>query len=820
MVKKSRLKKNKDRTDSKSLQSKRTSTVFSEFISGPNIKWLFFAVYLFVTIFLFRDFLFSDGMLYGSDTIPDGIYTRQYYKDYHDEFGGIPKWNPFILGGLPFIDAMHGDTFYPAAWLKFFIPLTRALGYKLIWHVFLAGIFMYIFLRILKLRNEAAFLGGLMYMLAPSFVSWIYGGHDAKMYVITLLPLAAAFLEMGMNNPRFYRFVCLGAVMGLLILTSHVQMAYYSYWAIGLFFLYRLFTSGDIGSKGITKRVVFFIIAVIIALTLGAVQLLPSYKYTTSQSVRTGEERSDYEYATSFSMHFEEAVGMIVSSFPGINFTDGRIDREGVTYWGKNPFKLNTEYHGIVPIIFALMALIFLCSRSKWFFLGIAMLSLIYSLGAETPVYKLFYTLVPGVKNFRAPSMMIFIFFFAFVVLASKFISSLLDEKTSLRKEDRRLLYAVGVVLVIAVVVSVMGPNFFELWNSIFYRAMPDNKANAMIANVPYFTRDLWRVVILISVSIMGVWMFLSRKIGELAFIILIALVIFIDDSYVDKKFITVIDPKTYNGTVPDQTVWEIQSKITESRMPFRVLGLFSGKSANYYAMFRIQAADGMHNNELQSYELFKGGGYSQNFTSFWVERNNFVPEGLAKNNFLKVSGVKYLILPTSQGWTQLFENEYALDRAFIVHGCVAVDSDTAAVEMLKDSSFDPSQEVIITGKVAQPNADKESASESVVKSFAYTENGMNISADFRAHGFLVLAENYVPYWKAEVDGEPAVIHKAFGTFMAVECSEGNHQINFTFWSSPYNNGKKLTLSSLVFIIVSFAVSGISEIVRKKKKTL
>jgi len=817
MVKRKQPQKSENKVDSRSLSLKEGSSALSEFLSGPKAKWLFFAVYLFVTIFLFRDFLFSDGMLYGSDTIPDGIYTRQYYKDYHAEFGGIPRWNPFILGGLPFIDAMHGDTFYPAAWLKFFIPLTRALGYKLIWHVLLAGIFMYIFLRTLKLRREAAFLGGLMYMLAPSFVSWLYGGHDAKMYVIALLPLAFAFLETGMDKPRFYKFVCLGSVMGLLILTSHVQMAYYAYWAIGLYFLFRLFTDGDKSRAGIVKRTAFFIIAVIIALTMGAVQLLPSYKFTTSQSVRAGEERTGYEYATSFAMHFEEAAGMIVPSFPGINFTDGRVDRQGITYWGKNPFKLNTEYHGIVPIIFALMALIVCSNKSKWFFLGIALLSLIYSLGATTPIYRLFYTFVPGVKNFRAPSMMIFIFCFAFVALSSNFISSLLNKKTSFEMGDRRLLYAVGIITVIAVIISVMGRGFFELWQGIFYRTIPDNKANAMIANIPYFTRDLWRVVILISVSLVGVWMLLSRKIESTAFIILVALVIFIDEYYVDSKFITVIDPMRYSESAPDQTVREIKNRMSESEMPFRVLGLFSRKSANYYAMFGIQAADGMHNNELQTYEHFKGGRFCENFTGFWINERNFVPEGFAQNNFLKVSGVKYIILPTGQDRTQLFENKYALDRAFIVHDCVTVNNDTAAVEMMKDSSFDPSQKVIITGDIS--NTYTESHSKSVVESFSYTKNGINILADFHAPGFLVLTENYVPYWKAEVDGKPVNIHKAYGTFMAVECYEGNHWINFTFRSLPYEHGKKSTLASLAFIIVSLAVTGILENVKRKKTT-
>ena len=155
-----------------------------QFISGRYAFWAAALIYLILTAFLFNDFLFSGKMLYGSDTIPDGIYTRKYYQEYHEEFGGIPRWNPYLLGGLPFIDAMHGDTFYPAAWLKFVLPLTRALGYKLVLHVFLAGIFMFLFLKSLKLRNDAAFLGGLMYMLAPSFISWLYGGHDAKMYVI------------------------------------------------------------------------------------------------------------------------------------------------------------------------------------------------------------------------------------------------------------------------------------------------------------------------------------------------------------------------------------------------------------------------------------------------------------------------------------------------------------------------------------------------------------------------------------------------------------------------------------------------------------
>ncbi|HDY87025.1 MAG TPA: hypothetical protein ENH82_02790 [bacterium] len=818
MAKNKRQKKSDRIIDSKPLNAKKEPDAFAKFLSMPNAKWLFFAVYLLVTIFLFRNFLFSDKMLFGSDTIPDGIYTRQYYKDFHAEFGGIPRWNPFILGGLPFIDAMHGDTFYPAAWLKFFMPLTRALGYKLILHVFFAGILMYLFMRTLKLRRDAAFLGGLMYMLAPSFVTWLYGGHDAKMYVIALLPLAFTALEAGMNKAKFYKFVGLGTVMGFLILTSHVQMAYYAYWAIGLYFIFRLFSPAGKQREEIPKKAAFFLIAVIIALTIGAVQLLPSYKFTTSQSVRAGAERTGYEYATSWSMHMEEAAGMIVPSFPGFYFLDGLSGRQGNYYWGKNPFKLNTEYHGIFPILFAVMALIFYRDRLKWFLLGLAVLSLIYALGANTPFYRIFYALVPGVKNFRAPSMIIFLFCFAFVVMASQFISALLNGKISLKKGDKRLLYAVGIIVGAALLISVMGRGFFELWQNIFYREILDNKINGLNANIPYFTRDLWRVVLLAVISLMGIWMYLSGKIRSSALVVLLALIIFIDGIVVNSYFIKVLNPRTYKDSAPDQTVRELQKKMAESKMPFRVLGMFSGKkSSNYYAMFGIHVADGQHNNELQTYELFKGGRYFDNFKSFWIDRNELNPDGLSNNNFLKVAGAKYIVIPIGQGRTQLLENRYALDRAFIVNDFVTVKNDALAIEMLKDSSFDPQKKVIITGDISESSID--SGDESIVNSFSYIKDGIEITADFYDPGFLVLAENFVPYWAAKVDGKRVDIHRAYGTFMTVWCPEGKHEISFTFRSSPYETGKKLTMASLVFVIISFAATGIMEQGKRREKT-
>ncbi|MFC1651017.1 hypothetical protein ACFL2X_05550 [Candidatus Latescibacterota bacterium] len=817
MGKKSKKKKkeNENITDSGSARRNQGLESFSAFITGSNGKWLFFAIYLMLTIFLFRDFLFSNDMLYGSDTIPDGIYTRQYYKDYHEEFGGIPRWNSFLLGGLPFIDAMHGDTFYPAAWLKFFIPLKRALGYKLILHVLLAGIFMYTFLRTLKLRNEAAFLGGLMYMLAPSFVTWLYGGHDAKMYVIAFLPLAFTFLEMGMNKPKFSIFTALGAVMGLLILTSQIQMAYYAYWAIGLYFFFRLFVPHIDSKKGMALRSGFFACAILIAVTLGAVQLLPSFKYSTSQSVRAGSERTGYEYATSFSMNSEEVASMAVPSFSGS--IDGNNGATGLikNYWGKNALKLNTEYHGIIPLIFAILSILVCRNRLKWFFLSLALLSFIYAVGASTPVYRLFYVFVPGIKNFRAPSMIIFLFCFAAVVLTSQFISSLLDSETSLKTGDKRLIYTVLVVVAVSFFISVLDSKFFGFWQNIFFKTMSDNRIQIMNANVKFFIADLWRVVVISSAALLGTWMFLAKKIGSVALVVLIALASAADGLFVDSKFTTTIDPMAYPGSAPDNTIPEIRKIMAGSIMPFRILSSFVRKSQNYYAMFGIQTANGMHNNELQTYERFKGGGAVANYASKWIVDNSLNPDGLAQNNFLKVAGVKYIVLPANQGRTQLFENKFAFDRAYVVHEAVAVKTDEEAIEMMKSDMFNPAKKVIITGEIERSAEQPEIAS--TVEQYTALKDGFRLNVNLTAPGFVVLTENIVPFWSAAVDGNPVKIHKAYGTFMTVECPEGNHEITFSFRSEPYETGKKLTLASLAFVVVSLGFTGVNQTLKRKK---
>ena len=92
--------------------------------------WLPCALFLGLTVFLFRAFIFSDAMLYGSDTLAAGYTGRAIYARALAELGRIPGWVPQFLGGTPFVEALSGgDSFYPPSLLLLIlVEPYRALG--------------------------------------------------------------------------------------------------------------------------------------------------------------------------------------------------------------------------------------------------------------------------------------------------------------------------------------------------------------------------------------------------------------------------------------------------------------------------------------------------------------------------------------------------------------------------------------------------------------------------------------------------------------------------------------------------------------------
>src|SRR4051812_10277629 len=115
-----------------------------------------------------------------SDQYKAGYAFREFAAERLRSGRGFPQWNPFIEGGLPYIAAMHGDIFYPTFLLRMIMPTDLAMTWEFPIHVFLCGLFTYLFLRSWRFGFYGALIGGLAYMLGGSVAGLGSPGQDWK----------------------------------------------------------------------------------------------------------------------------------------------------------------------------------------------------------------------------------------------------------------------------------------------------------------------------------------------------------------------------------------------------------------------------------------------------------------------------------------------------------------------------------------------------------------------------------------------------------------------------------------------------------------
>lgn len=631
-------------------------------------RWFTPAVLVFyalVTLVLFHSFVFSDQMLFGSDTVQGGLFARSLIVNGH-----IPGWNPFIYGGMPYVDAFHGDIFYPVTMvLRELLPLHRAIGWGIVLHVFLAGAAMYWCARQFIESKYAAAIGGLAYMIAPVLVSLTMAGHDGKMYVIALFPLAFGCLE---NVFRFGRRIFyaggLAVVIGAMVLSPHPQMTYFSLIALGAFGLWKLYANAYAWGFRL-QSVGLAIGGVVFGLGIGAIQLYPALIYTQSDSPRS-VEKSGWDWSTSWSMHGAEAMNLIVPEFSG-------VDIGGERYWGPNQFKINSEAVGVTVLFLALVGLFASYRRARWFFATMAALALVYALGATTPVFHVFYWLLPKVPMLRAPSMSMFLFSFFTVMLMMYALDAWFYQMLNWVRARRVILWTWTALTLLTLLIVMDSRRFMGLFDG-----KPD-----VIPDHDFITQ-VGAVLSFLSVTAVA-WVMMFRK-GEhrdpnrlktvgFAFAVVVGFIL-IDGLRSDAKFISVTDPKPL--TAPTQLsstiIWN-QGQLGLNR----ALDLTEPVS-DALPIRGIPVPVGYHGNQTRWWNELLGGMELANImnpTTFNLMGNRWLigPEGMfasiKKEGKLNICGPTPLAYVGLYGGKELVRNDNAFPKAWLVNKYIVLDS-------------------------------------------------------------------------------------------------------------------------------------------------
>ncbi len=735
---------------------------------------------------LFGDYLFSNLLLFGTDSIPGGLFFRGLLVDFVRTFHELPRWNPYILGGLPFLDATHGDTFFPSSVLQFLMPVYRGLGHKLILHVVLAGVFMGFYLRTLSLRPAAVWWGAVAYMLSPVLVSYIYAGQDGKIYVTSLAPLVLGLLERAMRDGGVRGFALFGVSVGLAILSAQVQMAYHLLWIVAALFVLRLFVPLPGGTAprgaGLARRAGLFGGGLAVGLLVAAVQLLPAVAYVKNPegfSVRSN--RTDYEHATSWCLHPEEIASMAVPEF--CNSPNG--------YWGRNPFKINSDAPGILALFLAALALR-RRDATRLFLAGTAAFCVLYALGEHTPVHRICYAIVPQVKLFRAPPLLMFGAAFALVALAAHALHDLDTGRTARGARHPALAWGLPAAGVLALIGLGAGA-VTGFWNGLLRPELPEALRQTQAANLPAFRAGALTAAVVLAA---GAGLLHAGRRGSIPWIGFVAAFVLLtvaDLWRIDRRFIAVTDPRPFIQAPP--LLARIAAESATDK--FRVMPVAPGLTANEMGYFGIESTLGFHDNELAWYRAL---------------RSEPAAEGLLAGNeggypFLRVLNVKYIVHDRTD-LPNPFPVPDWLPRFRLVDEWERAEGSAAVASRLLADDFDPARTVLLEedpGIPASPPAGDGRPPGTV--DYEYDGNVIRARVAAERPCLLVHAENWFPYWHAYRDGTELPILRAYGTLRAVPLPAGESVVELRFRSVPYEIGRAITLATLALLAAAGIVA-------------
>ena len=315
----------------------------------------------------------------------------------------------------------------------------------------LGSIFFALFLRQRAVSFWGQLLGGLAAFWVGSNFTLTYAGHIGKFAILMLAPVSLLCIEKMVRTKRLEWSLLAGGSLGAMFL-EQLDVALFFSFLLGAYLLYAVWRDHGFGLKSVLRMI---LPALVLA---GVVAFRPLWEgYRTiigSETTRLAESnRNNWDFITQWSWPPEESIDFVAPGYTGWRSGEpegpywGRMGRSAEwekTKKGFQNFKLENQYIGAIPVMFAFFALLVTWSKRRvtdeplpgnrrwradvYFWSAATLLSLLLSFGKFFPLYYLFYHL-PVVSSIRNPNKFLQIFQLALAVLTAFGVSFACSKK-------------------------------------------------------------------------------------------------------------------------------------------------------------------------------------------------------------------------------------------------------------------------------------------------------------------------------------------------------------------------------------------------------
>jgi len=690
--------------------------------------------------------VFFAPMYFGGKTFQSGdIVAMMSHKNYVQQ-ESEHLWNPFIFCGLP--SAM---TFGPERWYDFTstvynsvkdfygkifsVPYTAAT-----FHLLILTITMFFLVRELTKNIWISLFVSLATMLSTGFVVFIFIGHITKLAVLAMYPLIFLILIKMQKEFKIIYILILIVAVHILFEPMHVQVIFYTFFAIGIYFLYYFVHSIKAKNKELTKNLVksfiTFAVAIVIALLMSYDNYMQTYEYTPYSTrgtkslleTETKQTESDfYEYATNWSFSPGEVLTFIIPSFYGFgNSTyQGELTQnqpvEINTYFGQMPFVDVAMYMGVVIFVLGIYSIFMNWKNSFVRFLTILIaISLVISFGRTFSFfYDLMFYYFPFFDKFRVPSMILILVQLSFPVLAGLGIMKIISLKNEKNIKWEKIIKNSAFIFTGIFVLSLLLSGPLSEWFSSRV-AEAGQKGQQLKPLYEYmsemFLSDLYIGFIFLSVIFWSAHFYLNEKLSSHLLIIIVAAVSIIDLWRIDYRAAQYKDnPEITNQFEPPAYVTEIKNREKEINQPFRLLnikqdgtpGSLNGNQ-NYHVYFLLEDFYGYSGIKPRTYQ----------------DLLDIVGPG--NPTLWRMLNVKYIITDKPVNApefnstildekTALLVNENALPRVYFINA-IKTAPILEVLNLIKANAFDPKETVYLEDETLNVDIPDSTASVNIIE--------------------------------------------------------------------------------------------------------
>jgi hypothetical protein len=766
-------------------------------------------------------FFFSDlvrqptAVLYSdhSDLLAEHVPAKRFLVRSWQETGELPLWCPYSFAGSPFVHDPQVAVFYPPHWPLLLLPedyVGAGLSWLIVLHVILGGWGTYACGRAQGLGRPAALVAACGFMFAGKWMLHLLAAGHYITVGLAWLPWALLLLEGAIRRHGFWCATAAGAVFALVVLGTHPQWTFYAALFLGLWTLgTALERAGVFGDEPIDRwRLAGAVVrwvgygawAASLALALAAVQLLPTLE-AAGLSTRAGGVAAD-EILGGGIRALLCFVGPALKAAPTCLLWE---DRGGF---------------GLLWVAAAALAPL-LCRGRVRFQAGVCLALIAFALGGA-----LLFQSLPGFRVFRQPARMLLIVTLPVALLAGQATQALF-EGTALAEARARCR---GVLLKVAVMAAILIGGF------ALRLVMQGQVPRAHVYWLSLF------------VTLPAAWWALGTQysvIGTRGGRLVWGLLLFLDLWALGRPLALVRpEAEVYR---PSECVSRLAQARQEGRRVLDRDAPIAGAATPLGSGAPLALVAGLE--PLRGYNPLDNRRYKEYLQFITGADEPLLPlEGpltfpvignfpIRNKPLLDLLGTGYVLQPAAfaafadwrldgPGWRvvaedgapvgydftsdglrplqpyTVYENTTVFPRAFVVPEARPLPERSRVLDAMTATDF---RECVLLEGWEGPS--RPGGSEATFRPAEVVEsrpNRVTARVGPGPAGYLVLADVWYPGWRCTVDGRPAPLYRADYLFRAVELSEGEHTVVFSFEPAPYRLGRIISGAALAGVLALF----------------